>query len=75
MARVVVFASGNLLPPPTHTADGLTDVTAFPSAMTVASSWDVNLAAAFGQAVGREQFLKGTNVALGPGLNLARYGR
>ena len=40
--------------------------------MTMASAWDLDLACAFGEAIGAEQFAKGTNVALAPGLNLAR---
>ena len=52
--------------------NGLTDVTAFPSAMTMASAWDLDLACSYGEAIGAEQFSKGTNVALAPGLNLAR---
>ena len=62
----------NLEDGPQGVGDGLTQVTAFPSAMTVAGSWDRDLVFAFGAAMGREQYLKGTNVMLGPGINLAR---
>jgi beta-glucosidase len=53
-------------------ADGVTQVTAWPSALTVVQSWDPNQMYAFGQAMGQEQYIKGTNVMLGPGVNLAR---
>jgi beta-glucosidase len=52
--------------------NGFTEVTAYPSAMTMTAAWDVDLACAYGGAIGAEQFAKGTNVALAPGLNLAR---
>jgi beta-glucosidase len=35
-------------------------------------SWDPELMYAFGEGMGREQYLKGSNVMLGPGVNLAR---
>ena len=57
---------------PQGAGDGLYGVTAFPSALAVAASWDLDLMFAFGQAVGLEQFKKGVNVMLGPGTNLAR---
>ncbi len=53
-------------------ADGVTQVTAWPSALTVVQSWDRNAMFQFGQAMGQEQKIKGTNVMLGPGINLAR---
>ncbi len=47
-------------------------VTAWPSALTVVMSWDPNAMYEFGRAMGAEQFIKGTNVMLGPAMNLAR---
>jgi len=47
-------------------------VTAWPSALTVAMSWDRDAMFAWGAAMGAEQKTKGTNVMLGPGINLAR---
>ena len=41
-------------------------------ALTVVMSWDVSMVGAFGTAMGREHYLKGSNVMLGPGVNLAR---
>ena len=35
-------------------------------------SWDTNAMYEFGRAMGQEQYSKGTNVMLGPGVNLAR---
>lgn len=46
--------------------------TAWPSALTVAATWDVELSWQWGVAMGREFYGKGANVQLGPGLNLAR---
>lgn len=57
---------------PQGVGDGMGGVTAFPTALTVAQTWDLDLLAAFGAAVGLEHYIKGTNVALGPGTNLAR---
>lgn len=47
-------------------------MTAWPSALTVAMSWDRDAMFAWGAAMGAEQKTKGTNVMLGPGINLAR---
>ena len=57
---------------PQGVCGGLTGVTAFPSAITVASTWDAAAARAFGAANGLEHRIKGANVMLGPGVNLAR---
>ena len=61
-----------LLDSPQGVGDGFTKVTAFPSALCAAASWDEALLEAFGDAMGAEQFGKGTNVMLGPGTNLCR---
>lgn len=46
--------------------------TAWPSAMTVATSWDRDYITKWAEAMGDEFYRKGANVFLGPGLNLAR---
>ena len=46
--------------------------TAFPSALAMAASWDVQAVRRYGQAMGKEFFDKGANVQLGPGVCLAR---
>lgn len=46
--------------------------TCFPTAATVASSWDVALAEQIGAALGREARAQGVHVLLGPGLNIKR---
>lgn len=62
----------NLEDGPQGVADGVTQVTAWPSALTVTQSWDPDMLYAFGQAMGQEQAIKGTNIMLGPGMNLCR---
>ena len=62
----------NLEDGPQGVADGVGSVTAWPSALTVVQSWDADAMYRYGSAMGREQWLKGTNVMLGPGVNLAR---
>jgi beta-glucosidase len=57
---------------PQGVANGNTQVTCWPSALTVVQSWDAEAMAAYGAGMGREQYLKGSNVMLGPGVNLAR---
>ena len=57
---------------PQGVANGNTQVTCWPSALTVVQTWDVEAMAAYGAGMGREQYLKGSNVMLGPGVNLAR---
>ena len=46
--------------------------TCFPTAATLASSWDRQLLREVGQALGREAAAEGVGVLLGPGLNIAR---
>ena len=43
--------------------------------MTVGATWDVELASAWGKAMGEEFYFKGSNVQLGPGLCVARVPR
>ena len=49
--------------------------TAWPSGLTVASSWDIDLIHEWGAGMGREFYAKGANVQLGPGLCVARIPR
>lgn len=46
--------------------------TCFPTAATVANSWDVELAEKIGKALGEEAAALGVNFLLGPGLNIKR---
>lgn len=46
--------------------------TCFPTAATVANSWDPQLGEAIGEALGEEAAVQGVNVVLGPGLNIKR---
>jgi len=46
--------------------------TCFPTAATVANSWDTELGEAMGEALGEEAMALGVNVLLGPGLNIKR---
>merc|ERR550532_2283084 len=70
--------------PPIHMQDGPQGfrndkqpgtTTAWPSALTIAASWDVDAAYAWGAGMGREFHAKGANVQLGPGLCVARVPR
>ncbi|KAL0478030.1 beta-glucosidase [Acrasis kona] len=57
---------------PQGVADGVHFSTCWPSALTVVSTWDVNLMYKWAAAMAQEQFKKGTNVMLGPMVNIAR---
>lgn len=46
--------------------------TCFPTASTVANSWDEKLAEQIGSALGREAACQGVDILLGPGLNIKR---
>ena len=46
--------------------------TCFPTAATVANSWDPELGEGIGKALGEEARVQGVNVVLGPGLNIKR---
>jgi beta-glucosidase len=45
---------------------------AFPSGAALAATWDVELATAYGKAIGLEARARGSNFQLGPGVNIAR---
>jgi beta-glucosidase len=57
---------------PQGVADWLTNVTNFPSSLTAASAWDVDLMQRYGATLANEQRLKGSNVMLGPGVCICR---
>eukprot|EP00040_Diaphanoeca_grandis_P025314 m.140041 g.140041 ORF g.140041 m.140041 type:complete len:728 (+) comp30098_c2_seq1:32-2215(+) len=57
---------------PQGVADKLMNVTQWPSQLTVSMAWSDNLMNTWGNAMGVEQKAKGTNVMLGPDVNLAR---
>jgi beta-glucosidase len=48
------------------------DVTLLPAPIAAASSWDPALLNEFGRVLGQEQWRKGTNVALGPSIDVVR---
>lgn len=52
--------------------NGATDITLLPAPIAAASGWDVNVMGEFGRVLGREQWLKGTNVELGPSIDVVR---
>jgi beta-glucosidase len=49
-----------------------TGVTLLPAPIAAASSWDTSLLNAFGRVLGEEQWGKGTNVELGPTIDVVR---
>ena len=49
-----------------------TGVTLLPAPIAAASSWDTSLLEAFGKVIGEEQWGKGTNVELGPTIDVVR---
>lgn len=46
--------------------------TCFPTAATIANSWDPALGEAIGKALGEEATVQGVDIVLGPGLNIKR---
>ena len=52
--------------------DGIGDITVFPDGEAAAATWDTPLVRQYGAAVGEEQRAKGTNVVLGPMINIMR---
>lgn len=65
--------------PSLHLADGragvgngATKVTLLPAPIAAAASWDPKLLNEFGKVLGQEQWIKGTNVALGPSIDVVR---
>lgn len=49
-----------------------TKVTLLPAPIAAAASWDTSLLEAFGKVIGKEQWGKGTNVELGPTIDVVR---
>src|SRR5579883_203554 len=62
----------NLEDGPAGVADSMRGVTAFPAPVAGAASWDTTLMNHYGQALGSEETGKGTNVVLGPTVNILR---
>src|ERR1039458_6093581 len=48
------------------------DITLLPAPIAVASSWDLGLIHQYGKVLGQEQWAKGTNVELGPSIDVVR---
>ena len=46
--------------------------TCFPTAATIANSWNIELGETLGETLGEEAMAEGVNVLLGPGLNIKR---
>ncbi len=57
---------------PAGVGDGVTGVTQLVSPVAGAASWDTALMRQYGEALGAEQWGKGTNVELGPTINIVR---
>jgi beta-glucosidase len=57
---------------PNGVGNGNVGVTQFPTAQSVASTWDVTLAKAYGDAIGAEWAGKAENCGLGPAMNIIR---
>src|SRR4051812_23799361 len=57
---------------PNGVGNGAKGVTAFPAAMSNASTWDTPLLRRYGTALGEEQGGKGNDVALAPTMNIVR---
>ena len=52
--------------------NGARDITLLPAPIAVASSWDLDLINEYGKVLGQEQWAKGTNVELGPSIDVVR---
>ncbi|MYS23992.1 beta-glucosidase [Streptomyces sp. DvalAA-14] len=57
---------------PSGVGNGSVGVTQWPDSKTLAASWDIALAKAYGAAYGNEHAAKGHNVALAPCINILR---
>jgi len=62
----------NLEDGPQGVGDGAGLVTCWPSSLAVAATWDERLMYDWAAAMGKEQLIKGTNIMLGPDINIAR---
>ena len=67
----IVLDDGTVIPAihehdgPQGVANGNKDVTCWPAALTVVQTWDEDLMYQYGAGMGREQYLKGSNVVSG----------
>ncbi len=52
--------------------NGAKNVTLLPAPIAAASSWNTDLLNAYGKVLGQEQWAKGTNVELGPSIDVVR---
>jgi beta-glucosidase len=57
---------------PAGVADGNTDVTELPAGVSLAATWDTQLADSYGKVVGAEEYSKGAAANLGPTVNIDR---
>ncbi|WP_329361816.1 glycoside hydrolase family 3 C-terminal domain-containing protein [Streptomyces sp. NBC_00669] len=62
----------NLEDGPAGVADGMTGVTQLPAPVSAAATWDTAAEADYGKVVGAEEAAKGTDVDLGPTINIVR---
>jgi beta-glucosidase len=62
----------NLEDGPAGVGDGMTNVTQLPAPVDVAATWDTTAEQEYGQVIGTEQAAKGTNIDLGPTINIVR---
>ena len=62
----------NLQDGPAGVGDGLANVTQLPAPVDVAATWDTSAEQQYGQIIGAEQADKGTNIDLGPTINIVR---
>jgi beta-glucosidase len=62
----------NLEDGPAGVGDGMTNVTQLPAPVDVAATWDTAAEQEYGQVIGAEQASKGTNIDLGPTINIVR---
>jgi beta-glucosidase len=62
----------HLLDGPVGVGDGNTGATALPAPVAGAASFDTGLMRQYGETLGNEQWGKGTNVVLGPTINIVR---
>ncbi|HEY3872130.1 MAG TPA: glycoside hydrolase family 3 C-terminal domain-containing protein [Actinocrinis sp.] len=62
----------NLEDGPAGVGDGMANVTQLPAPVDVAATWDTAAEQEYGQVIGGEQAAKGTNIDLGPTINIVR---
>jgi beta-glucosidase len=62
----------NLEDGPAGVGDGMNNVTQLPAPVDIAATWDTSAEQSYGQVIGAEQGAKGTNIDLGPTINIVR---